>query len=231
MGLGDDIMATAQARVVHEATGHKVTFGYWSEVFDNNPIIARDGPAIGIDNRPGRRPYILGVLDRRFVFNPNFRAVPGEIWLTEAERRGAFNARIIVEPHVKEKVSGRNKAWPWEKWQELVGSLEDVYQLDYGKPLLEGVAPLRVGSFREACAHLEGATLICTDGGLHHAAAALGARAIVLWGHYSSPENLGYDDHVNIWGGSGPCGNLDPCEQCEEAMNAITVDEVLEHLS
>lgn len=236
MGLGDDLMATAQARVVHEATGHKVSFGYWSEVFENNPRIAREGRAIELNNRPGRRPYILGQTDRRFVFNPNYRAVPGEIWLGDDERDWLGDKPpgfVLIEPHVKEKVSGRNKAWPWENWQALVNraGARKFVQPSYGKSLLDGVSSFKVESFRQACALLSRAgMLITTDGGLHHAAAALDRPAIVLWGHYSSPGILGYPQHINIWDETGPCGSLDPCSKCETAMNAISVDRVLDEL-
>ena len=36
------------------------------------------------------------------------------------------------------------------------------------------------------------------EGGLHHAAAALGMPAVVLFGGMISPRNTGYDVHVNL---------------------------------
>ena len=41
MGMGDDIMATAQAKAIYKATGHKVHTGnYFSPVWEGNPDFA-----------------------------------------------------------------------------------------------------------------------------------------------------------------------------------------------
>jgi ADP-heptose:LPS heptosyltransferase len=93
---------------------------------------------------------------------------------------------------------------------------------------LEGVTQVSTESFRDACSLLDRASFFLgTDGGLHHAAAALGKKAVVIWGGYTHPRNLGYDSHINLHSGVEPCGNLAPCDHCKKAMDRITVDMVV----
>jgi ADP-heptose:LPS heptosyltransferase len=73
--------------------------------------------------------------------------------------------------------------------------------------------------------------VVTTDGMLHHAAAAFGVPAIVLWGGVVSPKILGYPTHINIWNGAQPCGSYaEVCSHCREAMDSISVDQVKKHL-
>jgi hypothetical protein len=67
------------------------------------------------------------------------------------------------------------------------------------------------------------------EGGLHHGAAAVGVGGVVLFGGFIPPEVTGYATHANLTGGAEACGSLDPCRHCAAAMQAIGVDEVLEH--
>ena len=61
-------------------------------------------------------------------------------------------------------------------------------------------------TFRNALAILSKAKLfVGTDGGLHHAAAALGIPSVVIWTGFTSSRHLGYDTHRNIHDGSEPC--------------------------
>ncbi len=71
-------------------------------------------------------------------------------------------------------------------------------------------------TFRNALAILSKAKLfVGTDGGLHHAAAALGIPSVVIWTGFSSPRHLGYDTHRNIHDGSEPCGTFNSvCKHC-----------------
>ena len=238
MGLGDDIMATAQAKVIHERTGFKAIFGdpktkrtHWSEVFENNPHIARPNEqckAFWIENYPGKRPYVLGGWDGHFIWNPLHRASPGELyfskpelaWLNSLELPENF---VIVEPNIKGKVSSSNKDWGWDNWQALADRWQHEPILQLGKDgtrILDGASAIVTPTFRHACLVLSKADRFYgTDGGLHHAAAALDIPATVIWGGYSPPEILGYENHVNI--GGGWCGALKDCEHCRQAMEAI----------
>jgi ADP-heptose:LPS heptosyltransferase len=85
-------------------------------------------------------------------------------------------------------------------------------------------------SFRDALGVLSLARLyIGPEGGLHHAAAALGIPAVVIFGGFNSPKSTGYPWQSNITGSSGePCGSVAACWHCRDAMASITVERVLE---
>jgi ADP-heptose:LPS heptosyltransferase len=231
MGLGDSIMATAWAKLLYEKVGERVQFGYWDEIFEHNPYMHRYAQLVVPNHRPGNRPYILGKYKDGFIFNPSHRPVPGNIHLTDEERKRAEThgeGFILIEPHVKGTVSGQNKDWGWNKWGALVRHEEDWLQCRYaGKRVLNNVNAVPTNTFREACALLERASLfVGSDGGLHHAAAALGVPAVVVWGGYSSPEILGYANHHNIWDGDDPCGSLVGCAHCVQKMSETKVRTV-----
>lgn len=236
MGLGDWIMSTAEAKRVNESTGRKVVFtdgrkAYFDDqVFKHNPRIAKEiGPKTEfIFDYPGHRPYIKKITPERFEFDPDFRVSPGELFINRKEA-GDY---IIVEPNVKKTYAmGWNKSWDWDRWQELVKLDYKFVQLGArDSTQLTGVKRVYTESFRQALEWLSGAKLlVTTDGGLHHAAAALGVPAVVLWGGMASPVNLGYTTHKNIWHGDEPCGSHSTkCPHCRAAMKKIQVDEVKE---
>jgi len=229
-------MATADAKEVNERHGVRVVFGdgdrkFYSEVFDRNPKIANKlekGERFAwIANYPGNRPYIKRIHKDNFEFNNDFRVKPGELYPSNPQKDNGF---ILIEPNVKSEFKlGRNKQWSKDNWIELVKHLPEWRQMGT-KDFLDKSHAIVTPTFDDALNVLAGAKLlITTDGALHHAAAALGIPAIVLWGGVASPENLGYESHINIWHGDEPCGSYaKECEHCRKAMNKITVEEVLE---
>jgi ADP-heptose:LPS heptosyltransferase len=87
---------------------------------------------------------------------------------------------------------------------------------------------LKAPDFRHALAVMERAALyIGPEGGLHHGAAAVGTKAVVLFGAWIPPQVTGYDSHINIATGKA-CGSLKACPHCAEAMASISVDQVFE---
>jgi ADP-heptose:LPS heptosyltransferase len=88
---------------------------------------------------------------------------------------------------------------------------------------------LRTDTFREAMGVLRGAALfVGTDGGLHHAAAALGIPAVVIWTGFTSPKHLGYASHTNLYAGGDPCGTLHKaCQHCRKNAESISPEQVL----
>lgn len=242
MGIGDWIIATAEAREFNEETGRPVVFAHpkhntplWSEVFGNNPRILkrpqRGQDVVVVRNHGGSRPYHLGYdgEKKRFTWNYKFRYRPGELYLSHSEKASGIDGAVIVEPHTKNFPLSRNKAWPWERWQELVKSL-DLPWVQLGPAdakTLEGVRRVVTHAFRDCLGHINRAALIVTtDGALHHAAAALGKPAIVLWGGLAPPSLLGWEGHVNICHATDWCGSNYDCPHCRKAMESITVDEV-----
>jgi len=189
----------------------------------------------------------------RYAFRPEFRATPGQLFFSEEElakgREALGNLCLLgpdqrpaplalVEPNVKGGVSGQNKAWPFERWQAVADYLMEhgyrVLQLGAeGSRFLDRVAHVRTGNFRSALiitASLDPRSLVLTtDGAMHHAAAALGLKAVVVWTGFSSPQHLGYDGHVNLARGfdlHAPYGTLGPDPRCLENARAVEWEEV-----
>lgn len=245
-------MASADAKEANEKYGVKVVFGdgkkgFWNEILKGNPRVSKVEDIKGgekfcwVANYPSRRPYIDRLENGRIIFNKDFRASPGEIYLSPKEREFArteisktkvpMREYVVIEPNVKDNwIPGINKDWGWGKWLEVSKTKFPFIQV--GKPTakrLPGVRFIETRSFREAVSILEGAALlVTTDGGLHHAAAAMGVPAVVIWGGLASPVNLGYQSHKNIWSGADPCGNFrEICGHCRSALDSVRPTEVI----
>ncbi len=263
MGWGDEIMAAGQARVRQGTDPRKVAVTdaagriRWHSAWRGNPRIATPIEAERGDvqrhmNGPGCRPYVdyarmrrefarvypgrpftTKVSDARLPWRfTDWRAERGEIYGRKAAPRGEV---VVVEPHLKGGASP-NKQWGWDRWQDLVSRV-DVPWVQLGPPgtrVLDGVRHVATVSFLDACAVLSGARgAVLPEGGLHHAAAALGIPAVVIFGGRSSPANLGYQGHVNLFdpaNGASPCGQTVPCAHCARALAGITPADVAQHL-
>lgn len=245
MGLGDAIMATAQARkakadhpeaVVLVGDGRNI---HWSPVFEGNPNIAKAArpgePVIWVRNHVGCRPYVD--YDRstpeRMVYREDFRPEPGDLFISDKARAwadqvlGDLRGFVILEPNTKGTFGG-NKAWPWKYWEQLAAMVSGAVQIGpAGVDTLPGVRRIVTPEFRYALAVLErAARVITTDGALHHAAAALKIPAAVIWGGRTNPKYLGYIGQNHLGTDSGYCGLNSPCDHCRAAMLAITPETV-----
>ena len=216
----------------------------WSELWANNHRFApeteaRAAPGIEapderytyLTDGPGARPYIKSVSRERFVWNHDYCAHPGLIprvryGFVPHHLRGFYT---VVNWRLKPGASP-NKAWPRERWVELVKSdpARDWVELGpAGIETLPGVRHVVTPTFLDALAVIAGASLVVTiDGAVHHAAAAYQVPAVVLWTGFVSPAMLGYAGHVNICHASTFCGSRQPCDHCAAAANAIGVAEV-----
>ena len=248
MGVGDWIMASVDAREAFKANCKKCVFRreetnetFWHEIFEGNPHIEKN-PKTGmtlnvLPNYPGRRPYFIGQRFGVVKWNDEFKAVPGDIYLTPEELatitlKGPY---IVVEPNVKKEYGySVNKDWGFDRWQTLIDrnkTLPWIQPIYPGARKLQGIRKFETATFRIACALLKRSMFfVGTDGGLHHASAALGVPAIVIWGGFTSPKHLGYDSHINIHDGGEPCGNAKFCGHCRRTMKAITVERVEEQI-
>lgn len=251
MGLGDDLMATGMARGA-KARGKRIAFGdrtriIWGPhseiVFRHNPNIARPGSEGSADLEwieyyKGHRTY--NTQDgNRWIWHPDkFRAKPGEMFFSDTET--AFGRQfgegfIVIEPNVPPfKSVAVNKQWQPEKYealaQEFKASGYEVVQFSYNgrRHKLPKITHIETRDFRQALAVLSHARLaIMPEGGLHHGAAAVGVKAVVLFGGFIPPSVTGYDMHVNLTGGAEACGNFARCAHCAAAMENIKVDDVL----
>jgi len=261
MGWGDEIMVTGQARKLQETDPRRVAVrgrdgrARWHPAWLGNPRFAIPGQVAVEDvqwlvNGPGCRPYVdyprmqrefarifpgrpftTQVRDARLPWRfTDWRAEPGELH----GRRGARGEIVIVEPHLKPGASS-NKQWGWVRWQALI-RLVDVPWVQLGPRgvrVLDGVRHMPTATFSDACTVLSSArAAVLPEGGLHHAAAALGIPAVVIFGGRSSPANVGYDAHMNLFvnDAESPCGQWVPCAHCARAMAAFTPATVARYL-
>jgi ADP-heptose:LPS heptosyltransferase len=248
LGFGDDILATGLARQVPLGkraafgNGRNIIWGPWSEeIFRHNPRVARPGQEaagdlIWIDHYKGHRKY--NRLDRatgRWIWNYDFKPIPGEIFLNREELELANMIGqdfIFIEPNVPWRKSvAVNKDWGLQNYQAVADRLRKnghrVVQSLHGRDQLERVDHIATRTFRHALAVLSRArAALLPEGGLHHGAAAFGIRAAVLFGGFIPPAVTGYDTHINFTGGATACGSLISCEHCRAAMKNISAEEV-----
>jgi Glycosyltransferase family 9 (heptosyltransferase) len=244
MGYGDDIMGSGLARGAADR-GKRIAFGdgrriiwgpYSAEIFQGNPNVAPPGherrPDIEwIEFYKGKRTYSY-VKGDRWVWNYDFRVKRGQIFF-DRTFAPVQDDLIVIEPNVaNQKSSCANRQWAAERFQQvadlLAGKGFRIVQPDYpgAANRLQGAA-LVATNFRGNLELLRQARLfIGPHGGLSHGAAAVLLPAVVLFGGWAPPQVLGYDIHENIANGEA-CGSLKRCQHCLDAMEAITVDQVM----
>lgn len=253
MGLGDSLIGSGLARGL-AAVGKRAAFGdgrriIWApqdhEIFRDNPNVAPPGSENDADLKwifhyRGWRLY-GHVVGKHWQFR-DFECPPGEVFLTKEEKAWVL-ARVwgdpiaVIEPRVKPvgACQGANKQWPVASYQKLASRLlaatgcRPVQLVPSGaRPLLADVDAIETPSFRHALAVLGLAQIyIGPEGGLHHGAAAMGTRAVVIFGGFNTPRSTGYAWHENIAVGE-PCGTIAECSHCKAAMASISVDRVLD---
>lgn len=245
-------MATGLARGV-AARGMKVAFGdkakgevIWDQhselIFRNNPNIAprilnRGSSLEWIPFYKGHRIYNKPG-SRRWLWNYEFKAIPGEVFLSQDERARAATfgqGYVVIEPNVPAfKSVAPNKQWPVERYERVAERLKskgfDVVQMVHKDGVkLKAARYVKTPDFRAALATLARAALyVGPEGGLHHGAAAVKVPGVILFGGFIPPQVTGYEMHTNLTGGVQACGSWLSCDHCKAAMNAIKVDEVVE---
>ena len=227
---------------------------FWSEIYENNKAIIDSNQIddykdiVWINNYPNHRPY--RVYDKKthtikYTWNNTFKAKKGEIFFTNQEldfstniydeiRKKISNKKIIhIEPNLKLKKGFMNRDWGFDKWQQVVNGLKDdfvFFQSSFGKDkILQNVINLHNVNFRKSCALLSNADLfIGIEGGMHHAAAALNKKAVVIFGGFIDPLVTGYGFHNNIYvdiDGS-PCGSRVICQHCKDCIKEIDLSNL-----
>jgi glycosyl transferase family 9 (putative heptosyltransferase) len=243
LGWGDEIIVTGVARRLQERNPRPVLVldrlgrPRWHPAWEGNPRFARPGwkdPVQAVTNGPGARPYIERETFDRWIWREWICPV-GEIRISDAERAPWANRaeRVILEPNLTPKASP-NKDWGWDRWSQAALLLQRaghrVTQVGpAGIRRLAGAELVETRTFREACAVLSLAHLaILPEGGLHHAAAALGVPTVVIFGGFISPRQTGYAHQVNLCVGGEPCGMRRPCRHCADAMRRIDPELVID---
>jgi hypothetical protein len=248
VGRGDNLIATGFARGA-AARGKRIAFGtggrtawgmHSAEIFRGNPNIARPGterrPDVEwIDYRKGHRLYNSWSGGRSWTWHP-FTPIPGEVFFDDDERAwsaGVGSGFVVIEPNVETwKPSAANKQWPTNRYdavaEELARQGREVVQFVYGGHNLPTARLIKAPSFRHALAAMAKASLyIGSEGGMHHGAAAVGVKGVVIFGGWIPPTSTGYAMHSNLASAGEACGRLSPCSHCRDAMNSITIDQVL----
>lgn len=249
MGIGDEIMVSGE--VERLAAGTKDVYAVcdarggrakhrWHYVWDGNPHIARPNQPYTheIFNHGGARPYIAGKQDMRWLWR-KYRPSPGKLYLTKYIDyvKEVSNGYVVFNPDLKPGAP-TNKQWPVTYWNELVRSNQHVRWLQIGEGhgvRVPGAKFLKTDTFWHACGALAGArAVVLQEGGLHHAAAALGLRPVVIFGGFISPDCTGYNDHHNLFATDAQyplgCGMRFACRHCADSMLSITPADVMRQL-
>jgi ADP-heptose:LPS heptosyltransferase len=251
MGYGDDIIATGLARGMREhgkraafGDGKRIIWGPWSnEMFKHNPNVAAPGAECSTDlewipHYKGSRIYNK-LKNGKWVWNYTFKAVPGEFYFSKNEEDlgAAFNGTdfIVIEPNVPwQKEVAPNKDWGREKYEVVANKLKSsghqIVQFMHknSQYKLECAKKLEFQKFRDVISVLARSSLyIGPEGGMHHAAAAVGIPGVIIFGGFIPPAVTGYDGHTNLTGGAQACGSIKPCKHCSEALRKITTDQVV----
>lgn len=236
-------MASGEARKLHKSNKlpciivDRYGRPYWSDVWDGVPyILKRAGgkPVNRLQNGPNCRPYIAGKTVNNWTWRA-YKPTPAEIVFTAEEKAFAepYRGLIMIEPNVK-AIGHTNKAWIADRWLTLSRTRRDFVQCvtspERGMP--SQVLKVLTPTFRHAAAVLSVCrAYVGTEGGLHHAAAAVGTPAVVIFGGFISPAVTGYAAHRNLFTGTGlGCGSRLNCTHCRKAMENITVDQVVTEL-
>jgi len=257
MGLGDELIAVAEAERLHRNAERKVKIidstgkQRFSPVFEKVPWLIQRGEsakgAVSLLNCPGHRPYIdyarsggsKQVLRSSYTpMRGSFHFTDDELkrareWMSDREVEPGF---VAFDPYVKGTFSGTNKEWPMSGWIRVVGKLRvsqvQTVQMSPGRaPTMFGVSGRVQEEVRMAMAIMSFAgAVLCSEGFLHHAAAALKIPAVVIWGGRSDPNILGYPEHENLYVETegSPCGSMSrTCDHCTDAMGRIYPEDVL----
>lgn len=170
-----------------------------------------------------------------------------ELYFTEADRmahvrfieeQNLHSAFVVIEPSTNQNDFGELRSWPRTHWESLLSNLRSRYPylkiVQTGVPdgeSLTGVVDLRGKTdFRGAALLLKASSLfIGTEGGLMHAANAVGARSLILWGGVTLPEFAGYPARQRTickYVACAPCGRRGLCNNKHICMRLIEVNEV-----
>lgn len=247
MGIGDELMMAGEARRrAAAAPGARYLIldkrgdPKWHFAWEGNPHVARPGePHDGVIGfRNGLRPYMESKTPQRYVFR-RYDPLPAALEIPAAAQALSMRAEgaIVFNPTVKARAPV-NKQWGLSRWKSLLreGRRRWVQIGEPGyAPRMGGAEYVPTASFWEACALMQGArAVVCHEGALHHAAAALGVPCVVIRGGFISPRVTGYAGQADLYVEDARyplgCGSRVPCVHCAEAMAAIAVADVLKAL-
>lgn len=132
------------------------------------------------------------------------------------------------------------KNWYEDRWQEVMERLfkKGIVVIQIGAswdPAILNTVDMRGHTIKEAVSVIKHAAVhMGVDSFSNHASAAVGTRAVILFGS-TSPIGSGYPGNKNIWKSSLECSPCyrefvnkmeNPCPYNKKCMDQITVDEV-----
>lgn len=237
MGWGDELMAAGEAMSLGGVVAIKDRNGNhrYHSAWENNPSIAKPGQKYSrfIVNSPGFRPYFNAVNQSAWSWSA-YRPKPARFYFSEDEidfaqtHGGGF---LVVEPHLKAKQESVNRDWGWDNFARVTSSVEaDWVQFGETKPkLLPNARWIQTPTPRHMAAVLANAkAFLSPEGGIHHTAAALNLKGVVLFGGFIAPQVTGYKMHKNIFIGDGlGCGMRVKCNHCADAWSKIKPDRII----
>lgn len=176
-----------------------------------------------------------------------------EMYFTDAERQaaratlracGVGDRYIAIEPNSRGEWFSDLRVWPVDRWQQVVDRLRAAFKESWrivqvgeaGRPVLNGVVDMTgKTSFREAVLTLSEARLFLgLEGGLMHAANAVGVPSVIVWGGTTEPGFAAYPErhavicrHVEC----APCGLRRDCPHEKRCLTSIDVDSVCDAAS
>lgn len=186
-----------------------------------------------------KRKHLVGMLGF-YIWNHDYKAKPGVVAFSPAQRKiideWSREPFVVVEPFIKRKAPV-NKQWPISRFGEVIKRLAKhvkVVQLSSPENREDFTGAIRVPtqSFKDAIAYVAASKLyVGPEGGLHHAAAAVGKPAVVTFGGFIAPQITGYDTHTNLVGNAEyACGTkTGRCDHCMSALDSISVEEVVDN--
>ena len=183
---------------------------------------------------------------RYITLNNKYKAKRGRIYFDEQElntisalkrQHGDF---MLFNVNTKDKT--KNKELPESKWLQLIDCINKTHiktAVMYGggyvnQNINNAKLKLNTNNIRSMlCAIAASKFVVTTEGGVHHAAEALGVKCLVIFGGRIDPNILGYEDQINIIDNRTiisdkreikyPCGMFSECIHCHEIMNDIPV--------
>jgi len=253
MGIGDEIMALGEAQKLSKASGLPVRITdkdgkpRWAEIWAGQTAIVHPGEtpmrSAVLLNAPGARPYIVAWESWKkrpvSVFSRQWRArdcmAAYKVDMSILGRGPLALKRTVIVEHRSPDPSSPNKAIEAKKMSQIVAGLGAMgLRAIHVTPRRAKPDPVTetfwCANGMELMSMMQaGAGYLGVEGGLHHAAAAVGRPAVVLFGGFASPDRTGYAIHENLTGDNGgrPCGRWAPCDHCEKAMGSISVEMVL----
>jgi ADP-heptose:LPS heptosyltransferase len=230
------IIPTASQRIAHQIGRFLKGLG----VVESMTYMGYQNEAKEEEGMKPMKAHILEVLSEKV----GLKTAPKKpvIFLSETEKL-EFALPLVGKPWVAMHSTGvtemtENKNWYPERFLEVSRKVRGfcrVVQLGrVGDPDLEFDLDLR-GKVnpRQAAAVLDSCSaLICQVGYLMHAAAAVGTRAVVVYGGFEAPWESGYSENINLFSElkCSPCWLRGPCPYDKKCMQQIGSEEVVDCL-